>query len=363
MPTHSIVAYLLFFSLLGVLGWAYAKDRNSRPIGVVLLFILLTLFSGLRFGLGRDFSMYLNAYEYYPNYVSLQFMEPLWQKMYGLFHLFEAGYTTLQLAVAGATVGLAMRAFGKLSLNFIIALVSFVIIYHGYFESMNLMRQVLAMMVVLAFFNWYLEHRYWSFLGALILAVLFHTSAVFMVPLLLITRVKPSRQIMATVLLGSLMVGTPLLNTIIEAAQGVLPERYGNYLLAGKVSAAEKSSGIYLVFLNALTLYFIWQEKKLRRLHEPTGLYTQMLFWGVVIYNCTLSFEVGMRLMFYPLMFIYPLLANSFELDKSERNRLVILLALSLFFLFEVKNLTNPQEPYSKYQTIFHHFSYNPLVW
>lgn len=353
MPLYSIVAYILFFVLFGVLCTAIHWDKRYKLVGQFLIYLLLTLFSGLRVGLGRDYAIYFLAYELGPESPYLLVMEPLWQKFYALCHWIGLGYDGLQLFVAALTVALAMKAFERLSLQPVVALVAFVLIYNGYFETMNMVRQLLAMMILLSSFHLYEARRYRSFLLFFLLASVTHHSALFFVPLLLLSRVKLNRLWLIGGIAISFLMGTRIIDWVANFFVQVLPHRYGFYIVEQMIPP-EISSGLYVLFINIVALFFIWQYPSLKEKSPSTGLYIVMLFWSVVIYNSMLSFEVGIRLSFYPFMFIYPLVGNVYVLNRTPLFRVLLLIILTGFAMLTARQLTNPKEPYSRYKTVFH---------
>ena len=360
MPLHSAIAYLIFAFVLALLFGATAWDKRYSRVGWFLIFCTLWLFAGLRVGVGRDFEVYYWAY-YTPKWDSSEAMEPLWQGAYELFRLLHTEYAGMQLAVTAVMAALAVTVMRRLSLTPLLSLLSFVVIYSGYFESMNTVRQMMATLLLLATFPLFLKKRYWAYLFYMVLAYLVHRSAVIFPLLLVITRIPLNKYAGIGALLLSLAVGTPLLEYIADILVAVLPKRYGTYIVS-QMLPPDQASGIYRLFLNLFAALLLWLSHRWRE-HKPTQLYIRMFFWAVIIYNCTITFEVGMRFMGYPFAFIYPLLGNIFALDRTKVGRALVYGALLAFFFFGTKSLLNPKEPYIKYQTIFHDMHYDPNVW
>lgn len=349
--TYLLVFFLLFFPLSYVAG----KDTSARPFAQGLLFLLLLYFSVFRVEVGRDFNIYYWAYtevesSYFKNF------EPLWQNLILGLHSIGVDYFGFQALISTLTLLLIFRGIYRLSLHPIVAVLSFVLIYWGYFETMNAVRQYLAMALLLGFFDLFIEKRYWSFLLVMILAFSIHRSALCILPMVLMFRVSFSPVWIYVLLTISLFWGTQMVDMVAGWIYPYLPERYSFYL--EKVTyTLDRTSGGYQLFLNGVTLYFAAQYLYFKRWHTPTSYYIIALFLSTLLYNSTLSIAPLSRFLHYPQVFLFLLIPNSFALYKKNHNQLFIILILFIFFLFEVRILTISNEPFSHFRTIFHHLS------
>ena len=62
MPPYSALFFALFFLLAFFLIWTIDRDKYASQIPTVALGVLLILFLGLRFEVGRDYPIYKDAF-------------------------------------------------------------------------------------------------------------------------------------------------------------------------------------------------------------------------------------------------------------------------------------------------------------
>lgn len=348
----SLLSYYLLLALLLAVLLAMARlSRQASSLCLVLVWLVLTLFSGLRVGLGRDYIVYLNAYTD-PASASATYLDPAWQGLnfvcrdiLGLpFHL----WLTL---VAGATYALLFYGLRRWRVDWVWGVVAFVLIHRGYFESMNAVRQSLAMACILVASSYLVERRTISFLLWTALATLAHTTAITCLVLLPIT-LYPWRPWVHLVALGaSLLVGMLALDRLLTWAVPLLPDRYSLYL-EGELLMTTAHTGAFMYFLVALALVLVFYLQTAHRLAPRVWMLVQMTLVSIYIY-CTLSsFSPGLRLMLYPFVAIF-VLASYFMSEGPMRIRVLTCALLVLFAGFTIKDLANPKEPYAYYQTIF----------
>lgn len=347
---YLLVFFLLFFPLV----YIARKDTPARSLAWTLIFLLLFYFSAFRLGVGRDFVVYKLGYD--PSSLSFENFEPLWR--YSIIGLRSLGvdYFGFQGIVVALTLFFFFNGFCRLSLDPALSILSFVVIFWGYFETMNAVRQCLAMAFVLSFFDLFVQKKYKTFLLVVIIGFAIHHSAAFVLPMAMLLKWHYKPILLYVLILVSLLFGGWLVAKISMWAYPYLPERYSFYLV-NIFYFLEKNTGMYQIFINAVAMYFVGQYETMRRLHRPTSYYIIALVLAVLIYNATLAIAPLSRLLSYPLMLIFILIPNSFMLIKERYNREIIGAILLIFFLFSVKILMLPEEPYSHFKTIFHQIS------
>lgn len=338
--------FALFFSLLLV---AY-RYRQLEQVCQGLVWVLLTLFSGLRVGVGRDYMVYVDIYTniFSPTNTHI---EPFWNVFNPLFRSLGVPLHLWLMTIAGLTYFFVFYGFKKWRVDWIAGILCYVLIYKGFFESMNTIRQTLATAVVFAGAYHLLERRYLRFLPWVLMGYFCHSSAIIGGGILILCRWCWSPRLLYVGLVASLLTGLYLFPSLIELLKGVSLGKYAAYLEGEFLT--ESSTGLYRVFLCLLALFLIrslsWSSvRSSERLH----LYTQMVIISIFIYNAFYIFEPGVRLMLYPFTAVFFIFVLQAEYWRGLR------LCLSLGFLlglivFSFKTLTNPAEPYASYQTVF----------
>lgn len=147
------------------------------------------------------------------------------------------------------------------------------------------------------------------------------------------------------------ILGAVILQPIADFAVTLLPERYGFYIRKEFIPAVS-SSGFFQLFLNISALVFLAIRSDLEKKDSQIDQYIFLYVLSILIYNTTISFEVGIRLMFYPFMFIFILIPNAYVFSDKIWQKGVILAILVVFSFFMLKDLSSPAEPYANYKSI-----------
>lgn len=182
----TVYVSIIFISVLFDLICKATHERIFKKILLILLFTYITYISAIRVGIGTD-------YKVYENYYSLI-------KIYGFENIsVEKGYGLLNEIVI--SLGLSSRIIYVISSILISAALYYFIIanitssywcfavflYVGagfYFNSLNLLRQFMAIAIGIIAFNQYIKKRKKLCFALLVTAFFFHSSAVVLVMLL-----------------------------------------------------------------------------------------------------------------------------------------------------------------------------------
>lgn len=338
--------YFLFASLLFV---AY-RYRALEQICRILVWLLLTLFSGLRVGVGRDYMVYVDVYTNVFSPTN-QYIEPLWSVINPVFRHFDVPLHFWLMAIAGLTYFFIFYSFEKWRIHWIGGILCYVLIYKGFFESMNTIRQTLASAIVFAGAYHLLERRYWRFIPWVIVGFLLHSSAIIGGGLLMLCRWRWSPRLLYVGLLVSLLTGLYLFPSLVELLKELSLGKYALYLEGD--FPTEATTGLYRVFLCAFAVFLIrslgWPSVQTS---ERLKFYTQMMIFAIFIYNALYIFEPGVRLMLYPFTAVFFIFTLYVERLRGQKLWFALGFLLGLI-TFSFKTVLDPKEPYASYQTVF----------
>lgn len=180
-----MIFYIIIFIVLAFFAVEYEIGKKNLSIFYLILIVSLILFAGLRSSqIGRDYLLYQFAFDYIgePSNLTgndfLSVYEPGFIAVTLFFKwLFPFTYTiALMIFFAVAAVSLKAISFYKYSLNPFLAL----LVYYGYFffiQEMTQIRVGLAAGIYLFSLQYYFKNKYISFVFLILLASLFHYSA------------------------------------------------------------------------------------------------------------------------------------------------------------------------------------------
>lgn len=344
--------YIIFYSIFIGLLLAAKLYRQSERICQILVWVLLTLFSGLRVGPGRDYLVYLNAYTD-PMSSSAQYLEFSWGFINHICRdLLGMPLHFWLMWIAGLTYALMLYGFRRWRIDWVWGILTYVLIYKGFFESLNTIRQCLAVSIVFAgSASLMVDRKPIRFVGSVLLASLFHSSAILSLALYFLVYRKYSRWLLLLALGVSFVTGLTLFPMLLDAFGSFIPQRYALYLSSDE-TATQTISGLYKIFLNLFASFLAIRSGWGGELDKRATFGVQAIALSVCMYNILSTFEPGLRLMLYPYAMIFicfPLLL------KHNRGiwRIGTATFLLGFSLLTFKEISNPEEPYAHYQTVY----------
>lgn len=350
----SPIAYYISFAISIVSLVVIARrNRQLEPICKILAWVVMTLFAGLRVGPGRDYMIYINGYTD-PLGSNASFFEMSW-KLFNFVCRDLIGLSTHAwlMLVAGITYAIVMWGMKRWRIDWTIGLIVYILIYRGYFETFNTVRQSLAVSIGFVALSYLPERRYWTFLGLLCGALLAHMSAIFLILAWPITSIRWSRWLLGGGLLLTFILSSNLLTWGIAFLSHILPERYGFYLNVVDYMTVQ-TTGTYqylLLLLGGLCLYIL--SPKVYDTDKRLYAMAVLLIVAIYVYNIFQIFEPALRLMLYFFCAIFAFFPHLLAQPPRFGVRPWGMIVLGGFVLFMLKDITDPNESYSSYQTIF----------
>ena len=157
-----MLPYFVLFGFLAVMFLADKYDDRFKPFVFWISGLALVIFSGTRIGMGRDYKIYEYAYQF-PDSKTAHNFELIWQWINKAFHSLNLDFHTWLILVSFVTILLMFIGMRKMSKDCIFSIIAFFLIYRGYFETMNSMRQYVAMGIIFASFPLFLSKKYLYF--------------------------------------------------------------------------------------------------------------------------------------------------------------------------------------------------------
>lgn len=171
----------------------YNQNNKKRRISIFIVCLILGGFSAVREGIGIDYSSYLIHIERialgYPNYMELGF-KYLAKFLMSIFN--DAKYVLSVFSFF--TIYFFIKGIYCESKN--IKMSIFIFLTWGYyFFTFNTVRNYFALSIVFFASKYVVNKKYWKFILCIIIASLFHKSALICIPLYIIANRKLTKKI------------------------------------------------------------------------------------------------------------------------------------------------------------------------
>ena len=300
------------------------KKENTTILWICIL--LLICMAGLRsISVGTDTFSYEDIY-YWIEAGNANFIEPGWRFLNWLIQYVGGNFNMLLMVVAILTllpVGFVIKQCSpapSLSLFLYFSLFT-------YLQSYNLMRQMLAVSIVLLGYTYLYKQQRVRYLICVAFAMTFHTSALFSIPLIWIDRFNLSMKKVLWILSITLILGYLLSDTAFLYLVGP----YAAYLENGY---KEGLLSIYIqaVLINLLFLFIFYTTDK----ESQNSFWIKIFFIGIVLMDLTARLTQGTRitLFFMVVQFIvYPQYFVSNRVSNKILVHFCILLYCAMIFM------------------------------
>ena len=291
-----MLPYLLLFIVVIFL----AKLGQNKRIFRIILFIVMTLFVGLRKGVGTDYEEYSKIFYFQGDYLEIGFtyillyLNKLNLSETWLFFVIAAiSYLFMYLAVEKTFVfrqSLVLAMLPLLSLTFLC----------------NGIRQGLAICVFLYAFHFIQERRALPYFTCIAFAFLFHKSILVAIPLYYLSNYKLSKSIYTIIYLLSFVFCTIDLNSLLSPISHIIDNnnRYSN-LMTNDSGLGYFSLGVFLEMTNYIILMFLATRNEVFKKY-PT-LYN-MVFIAAILMNMRVGAPLMNRVLTTFSWFCYPMI-------------------------------------------------------
>lgn len=321
----------------------------KKQISTVFIFILI-LFIGLRYDVGADYLSYEKIFYYIKDNADLPIaIEPGYSMLNQLVSCLGGNFVCITLAVAFLQLFFFFKAIKKFEYKKF-AIFFFLVSFLGLI--VNEMRQYIAVMIFFYSLRYIYNKCFLKYLLFVLLAGLFHYSALALIPLYFILNIKLSSFLYVISYLVLLVI------TSFIHFDGVLLSLlslsgYSDYLNSDFIEATSLNGGLGFLFKNILGGIILYNYKKCLERFDNYRIYFNLYFMFLLFRNLFFSIGILMRFTAYfqiSEVIVYPLFIYSFFLKDGK-------VMLPYFFIIAFLclcfwGIMNP-ENHILYQSIF----------
>lgn len=314
-----------------------------KKYGRIVSLVILMLFIGLRYDVGTDYNSYVDIYETIKYYsfdesgieLGYYYLNKWIDTLLGQFW----GVTIIQAVVV---LGLFYYSFSKYYFYPFALLLFLLNIDCGFVMTVNTMRQGVAVAIFFVSIRYIIERKLLIYSIFILVASLFHLSALFTWPFYFIDRLKLNRNMVIIIYL------TILALAAVDVWSGLnlyllSMTSYAGYLTSQYMVEVGTTSGIVIGFWRILNLLVLLNYDRIRKRYPDYQLYLTMFFLFVISREILMSNLLLYRMKFYfqwTEFIIYPLFFSLFHVNLR---RLLEWLLIAMMILIFLKQLSIPE--------------------
>lgn len=338
--------YLILFIWSVISIWIAQKIKYCRKIYLILNLLPLIIFAGIRSSdVGTDLNMYLNIFVSIDNPINFFIYSEVSgvDYLYLFFNLFINFISNSQVlflfVVAFITYTLIGYSFYKHSLNIYISVIMFIGLYM-YCTSFNLIRQYLAIAFLCIAYSFLLDGRKLCVVIFSIIAVLFHKSAMIMLPLFYFYDKMYNLKryyILSFMIIGVCIVFFSYYSFLVA----LIPKYSSIYTSSGYGSSREITASILYAIVASIYLVYINLFLISKKIHfdKTIAFHNILIFCYILAWICSFKIYIFHRLVYYFEIFLCFAVPNAIE--KYFKNKyiiyavIIVILFINLFLFLE----------------------------
>lgn len=340
---HIILILILLFSL---------PDLNRKYKFWVFSFLILFLFSALRYNFGPDYMSYYDIFN------SIQDGIPSWGQSDVLFKQINLWIPNFFLLLAllsffyTLTIGNLLRRNLEVKdywFSFLILLINpYLFLVHQ-----SSIRQTISICIVILSINFLVKRDLIKYTLLILIATGFHASAIIVFPVYFLLNEKKLVNRTKIVIIGVLAVllFTPVFDIVAYKILGYLPANYTFYFEQGLQNTTRATI--------LSSVYFFVVLFNINKLQGREMIYGKLSLIATILSILAMRLSMLTRVGMYFDIFLIVTLPHIFSKIKSRTNRfLLFLLLLTIYILRYYSFFTHPvwSDAYRVYRTIFGHF-------
>lgn len=345
------IVTILLVSITGLIAQYATENYNGllrnapQRYFVFLTAIILIMVAGLRWRVGTDYVAYsLN----YPKYAAtfwesiITLNEPGIKGISALSKLIKDDYGTMFFISSSITIGLNVLAMSKHSNLFLFSTLLYIFIgsWHG---SFNGVRQFLACAIIFSGHSYIIKKEFFKYLLAIILATLFHQSAIVMILLYYVPQKKMKPQFIFFIMLAvvTILLSYEFLFQILES---VAETRNEVFVMTSYTTRSINPLRIAVTLAPILLYYFLSSNKLFL---DEDYFYINVMFVNSAVFLIASNSAYLARFGIYTNIFLVlsiPRILKHEDKKTSTFIQFFVLLAYFIYWFYEVygtANLTN----------------------
>ena len=320
---------IMVLAVLLVIPVRHKKDSGTAKLCYILSFFISFLPAGLRYGIGTDyFYTYVPYFEWIGNGTK-EYSEIGFNFLNKIIYNLTGDFRWLFFVTAFIILFFIYKAIWDNSED-IPHSVLLIFIGQSYFYSMNMIRQAVAIAIILYSYKFIKEKKYIRVLWCILFAALFHTSALIFIPIFALSILKIST-LKKIILLVILTCFQPIFLKIV-----ILILKYTKYSWYYAEGLFMEDISILLVIQNIIIslLDIYYQNRYHDKLTDEYKILSNINFFGICLMLLSYNIPLIYRLIRYCTIFQILFIPKIFNLsEKNDNKKILSFLLYSFLFI------------------------------
>lgn len=350
-----IYIVLFLYTIIASYIGGNTNNKSIRNFSIISSLFFLVFIAGFRINLGTDYLGYISLFENMG-----EGKEILTYAISSLLHKYKINYQYFFVVYSFFTIGFFYLFFLNINKKYVwIILAAFLGLQQYYFQTFNLVRQMLAVSII-AYAITQIENKT-KFIILALLGILSHTSAIFAIPIIILIEIIKKHKgnlldytIYLIAVLTNLLMDTFAIS-ILQNISILSSLNYSEYLqddLLNRYYADSKYLGP-IFFINIITTLIIIANKKKLYTFELGNKYYYYYLFGQVIYLFFSFNETFTRISYYINVFYFVMIPFLLYLINKKYLRQLILILFCFFTMMYLLNVLNEDSPFVPYRNYF----------
>lgn len=334
-----IYVFLIVFTY--ILGYIMRpnKVKENRKVYLIIVFSILTIISAI-----RNYTVGVDTWQFCGDFVKigkLTFFEAMEKTRYEIgfivlckiLYFISANHQILIIVTSVFIMGAIGLYIYEESTDVIMSSLIFILL-NCYAMYMSVMRQAIAISIILiAYVLFFKKNKTLKYIISVVLASLFHSSAIFMVILVLLKDKKFERKYYHIAILMAIVFFV-FSDTIFDIVTMVFPT-YAGYKNSSFFESNYFASLINAVVAFAFFTYGIMTNKEDYKDKEKTNFYSFLMLFNFLFYVLTIRINIFARVTTYFNIFNIiwiPMIIDNLTKNKNS-NRIIMISCITAYWL------------------------------
>lgn len=296
-----------------------SRTETVKKILYIICCLQLFILSALRTNIGIDFVSYRDKFNTISQLPINRLMQFYFEKGFLFLNatvaLFTDNFQWVIVLSSAITIGCVAYSIYKQSTSPFLSVFLYITLMY-YYGSFCLIRQGIAISISLTAFTYLKKQNFLKYLLLVLLASLFHSSALILIPIYFIANINLTLKKVVTFFGISILLYL-FLNKIIQCAVRFNPS-YRNYLSSEYMSGMSFKS--LIIPLTACIILFIF-KKRMISLQKSNNIYANMAFFSLLLSLLQTKMQLFDRFPYYLniyIIFSLPILIRCFDVRLVE---------------------------------------------